>query len=148
MRMKFLFPVLVVAFFGTSAMAKYMTLPASCHYIYSKRADYYDKRDLKCFVKYAAAMQNSKTPINYGAIRLNEVVPSGTTVISKYTILNRKKFNKNLRNGAKKDAIETVCRNRNISPLFYEGLKFIQIFYTKGRKEVKRFTITRKTCGM
>lgn len=140
--------LMVFVFTSSSLMAKYTQLPASCHYLYSKRTDYYNKSDLKCFVKAATVDLNKDSPIDYGAIRLDEAIPSGVEIIAKYTITNRKTFDKNIKNGAIKKGIKNTCGIPSLRPLFLEGLKYVHIFYTKSKKEVRRFVITKKSCGI
>lgn len=129
-------------------MGKFLTLPASCHYLYSKRADYYNKSDLKCFVMAGAISINKKSPKNYGSIRLDEAIPSGATLRTKYTILNKKAFDKNIKNGGIQKAMKNICKKNVLRPLFLEGLEYVNIFYLKNKKEVRKIIITKKECGI
>lgn len=145
---KLLLSLIVGAFFSTSLLAKYSKLPSSCHYIYSKSSGYISKKDVKCIVKLLAVQLNQNTPEKYGAITLNEVIPSNTTVIAKYVVTDRKKFDKGITKGSIKKAMKKVCRTRGLRPFFQEGLRYDHRFYSKSGKKIRSFTITKKTCGI
>lgn len=147
MKHKTLLLVLASICSSSSLMAKYTTLPAECHYIYSKRSDYLNKKDLSCYIKMASVELNKSAPENYGTITLAEAVPSKTSITIKYTVNDIKEFNQKLKDKSlKQNIIKASCKPIVLRDLYLQGLKYIYSFYTKSGKKLKSFQVTKKEC--
>lgn len=148
MKKRILFAVVASACLSSSLMAKFTKLPSDCHYIYSKRTDYINKKDVKCIVKLAVVNINKNTPTKYGIATLNEAIPSGTSIIGKYTVTNRKKFNEGIKNGNISKGLHSVCKDGKLRLAFQQGLNYKHKFYSKSGKYIRTLTINQKSCGI
>lgn len=148
MNNKILLSLLASATLATSMLAKYTTLPSECHYIYTKKSDYFNKKDVKCLAKYVAVQTNANTPKKYGVVTLNEVIPSSTTLISKYTVTNVKKFNEGVKSGSIEKAMNNVCKMSGLRLAFQQGLKYDNRFYNSKGAKIISFIVDKDTCNI
>lgn len=133
--------------FASFLGAKVLTLPANCHYMYTKSTDLYSKNDLMCFIKFLAVDLNKDTPYEVSDnLELLETVPNGKNLIIKYNFLGSTKMANVIARDWEADIIDIFCEQQSIRYFLNYDLTFSIRYYKNGKQITKGF-ISKKNCN-